>query len=156
NGFGRIGRNVLRGISEHNRNDLAVVAINDLGDVETNVHLLKYDLVHGPYRGEVNAASDSFDIGKSPIKGLAQRDPLKITLEDLGVDIVMECTGVFSDREKAAMHLRAGAKKVLVSAPSKGADLTVVYGVNHEKLERSHEVVSNASCTTNCLAPVAK
>jgi glyceraldehyde 3-phosphate dehydrogenase len=156
NGFGRIGRNVLRAISENNRKDLAVVAINDLGDVETNVHLLKYDSVHGPFRGEVRTASDSFDAGFGTIKVLAERDPSKLPWADLGVDVVMECTGVFSDREKAAMHLRAGAKKVLVSAPSKGADLTVVYGVNHEKLERSHEVVSNASCTTNCLAPVAK
>jgi glyceraldehyde 3-phosphate dehydrogenase len=156
NGFGRIGRNVLRAISENNRKDLAVVAINDLGDVATNVHLLKYDSVHGPFRGEVKASGDSFDIGTGPIKVLAERDPSKLPWADLGVDVVMECTGVFSDREKAAMHLRAGAKKVLVSAPSKGADLTVVYGVNHEKLDRSHEVVSNASCTTNCLAPVAK
>jgi glyceraldehyde 3-phosphate dehydrogenase len=156
NGFGRIGRNVLRGISENNRKDLTVVAINDLSDVETNVHLLKYDSVHGPFRGEVKVASGSFDIGSGPIKVLAERDPSKLPWADLGVDVVMECTGVFSDREKAAMHLRAGAKKVLVSAPSKGADLTVVYGVNHGKLERSHEVVSNASCTTNCLAPVAK
>jgi glyceraldehyde 3-phosphate dehydrogenase len=156
NGFGRIGRNVLRAISENNRKDLAVVAINDLGDVATNVHLLKYDSVHGPFRGEVKVAGDSFDIGSGPIKVLAERDPAKLPWADLGADVVMECTGVFSDREKAAMHLRAGAKKVLISAPSKGADLTVVYGVNHDKLERSHEVVSNASCTTNCLAPVAK
>jgi glyceraldehyde 3-phosphate dehydrogenase len=156
NGFGRIGRNVLRAISENNRKDLAVVAINDLGDVATNVHLLKYDSVHGPFRGEVKVSGGSFDIGSGPIKVLAERDPSKLPWADLNVDVVMECTGVFSDREKAAMHLRAGAKKVLVSAPSKGADLTVVYGVNHDKLERSHEVVSNASCTTNCLAPVAK
>ncbi len=156
NGFGRIGRNVLRAIHEYDRKDLAVVAINDLGDVETNVHLLKYDSVHGPFRGEVKASADSFDIGFGPIKVLAERDPAKLPWRDLDIDVVMECTGVFSDREKAAMHLRAGAKKVLVSAPSKGADLTVVYGVNHEKLERSHEVISNASCTTNCLAPVAK
>jgi glyceraldehyde 3-phosphate dehydrogenase len=156
NGFGRIGRNVLRAISENNRKDLTAVAINDLGDVATNVHLLKYDSVHGPFRGEVKVSGDSFDVGSGPIKVLAERDPSKLPWADLGVDVVMECTGVFSDRDKAAMHLRAGAKKVLVSAPSKGADLTVVYGVNHEKLERSHEVVSNASCTTNCLAPVAK
>jgi glyceraldehyde 3-phosphate dehydrogenase len=156
NGFGRIGRNVLRAISEHNRTDLSIVAINDLGDVETNVHLLKYDSIHGPFRGEVKVESGSFDIGSGPIRVLAERDPLKLPWKEMGVDIVMECTGIFSDREKAAMHLTAGAKKVLVSAPSKGADLTVVYGVNHEKLERSHLVVSNASCTTNCLAPVAK
>ncbi len=156
NGFGRIGRNVLRAISENKRADVSIVAINDLGDAATNVHLLKYDSVHGPFRGEVKAGGHSFDIGAGPVKVLAERDPSKLPWGDLGVDIVMECTGVFSDREKAAMHLRAGAKKVLISAPSKGADLTVVYGVNHDKLERSHEVVSNASCTTNCLAPVAK
>jgi len=156
NGFGRIGRNVLRAISEYNRTDVSIIAINDLGDAQTNVHLLKYDSVHGPFRGEVKVEGSSFDIGFGPIKILAERDPLKLPWKDLDVDIVMECTGVFSDREKAAMHLTAGAKKVLVSAPSKGADLTVVYGVNHDKLERSHQVVSNASCTTNCLAPVAK
>ena len=156
NGFGRIGRNVLRAIQEYNRTDISVVAINDVGDVKTNVHLLKYDSVHGPFRGEVKVTEDGFDIGNGPIKVLAERDPLKLPWASLGVDIVMECTGIFSDREKAAMHLTAGAKKVLVSAPSKGADLTVVYGVNHDKLERGHKVVSNASCTTNCLAPVAK
>ncbi len=155
NGFGRIGRNVLRAISEQNRDDLAIVAINDVGDIKTNVHLLKYDSVHGPFRGEVKVTADGFDIGSGPIKVLAERDPSKLPWADLGVDVVMECTGIFSDREKAAMHLRAGAKKVLVSSPSKGADLTVVYGVNHGKLEAKHEVVSNASCTTNCLAPVA-
>jgi glyceraldehyde 3-phosphate dehydrogenase len=156
NGFGRIGRNVLRAISEYNRKDLAVVAINDLGDAATNVHLLKYDSVHGPFRGEVNVSGGGFDIGFGPIKVLGERDPLKLPWKDMDIDVVMECTGIFTDREKAAMHLTAGAKKVLVSAPSKGADLTVVYGVNHEKLERGHQVVSNASCTTNCLAPVAK
>jgi glyceraldehyde 3-phosphate dehydrogenase len=156
NGFGRIGRNVLRAISEYDRKDVTVVAINDLTDVETNVHLLKYDSVHGPFRGEVRETAGGFDIGLGPIKVLAERDPAKLPWGDMGIDVVMECTGVFSDREKAAIHLRAGAKKVLVSAPSKGADLTVVYGVNHDKLERKHEVVSNASCTTNCLAPVAK
>jgi glyceraldehyde 3-phosphate dehydrogenase len=156
NGFGRIGRNVLRAISENNRTDVSIVAINDVGDVKTNVHLLRYDSVHGPFRGEVKVSGDGFDIGSGPIKVLAERDPLKLPWSALGVDVVMECTGIFSDREKAAMHLTAGAKKVLVSAPSKGADLTVVYGVNHDKLERDHKVVSNASCTTNCLAPVAK
>jgi glyceraldehyde 3-phosphate dehydrogenase len=156
NGFGRIGRNVLRAISEYNRKDISVVAINDLTDVETNVHLLKYDSVHGPFRGELKVSADSFNVGFGPIKVLAERDPVKLPWRDLDIDVVMECTGIFSDREKAALHLRSGAKKVLVSAPSKGADLTVVYGVNHEKLEPKHEVVSNASCTTNCLAPVAK
>jgi glyceraldehyde 3-phosphate dehydrogenase len=156
NGFGRIGRNILRASSEYDRKDLTVVAINDLGDVKTNVHLLRYDSVHGPFRGDVKVSGDSFNVGLGPIKVLAERDPMKLPWRDLDIDVVMECTGIFSDREKAATHLKAGAKKVLVSAPSKGADLTVVYGVNHEKLERKHEVISNASCTTNCLAPVAK
>ncbi|MGA7326420.1 MAG: type I glyceraldehyde-3-phosphate dehydrogenase [Rhodomicrobium sp.] len=156
NGFGRIGRNILRAIHENNRNDIEIIAINDLTDVHTNVHLLKYDSVHGPFRGEIKVGPDYFDIGRGPIKVLAERDPSKLPWAAMNADVVMECTGIFSDREKAAMHLRAGAKKVLVSAPAKGADLTVVYGVNHDKLERGHEVVSNASCTTNCLAPVAK
>ncbi len=156
NGFGRIGRNILRAIHENDRKDIEIIAINDLGDVHTNVHLLKYDSIHGPFRGEIKVGQDYFDIGHGPIKVLAERDPSKLPWAAMNADIVMECTGIFSDREKAAMHLRAGAKKVLVSAPAKGADLTVVYGVNHNKLERSHEVVSNASCTTNCLAPVAK
>jgi glyceraldehyde 3-phosphate dehydrogenase len=156
NGFGRIGRNVLRAIAENNRKDLTVIAINDLTDVETNTHLFKYDSVHGPFRGEVKTSAESFDIGYGPIKVLAERDPSKLPWGALNIDVVMECTGIFTDREKAAQHLKAGAKKVLVSAPSKGADLTVVYGVNNDKLEAKHEVVSNASCTTNCLAPVAK
>jgi glyceraldehyde 3-phosphate dehydrogenase len=156
NGFGRIGRNVLRAIAENNRKDLTVIAINDLTDVETNTHLFKYDSVHGPFRGEVKTSAESFDIGYGPIKVLAERDPSKLPWGALNIDVVMECTGIFTDREKAALHLKAGAKKVLVSAPSKGADLTVVYGVNHDKLEAKHEVISNASCTTNCLAPVAK
>lgn len=156
NGFGRIGRNILRAIHENDRKDIEIIAINDLGDVHTNVHLLKYNSIHGPFRGEIKVGPDYFDIGHGPIKVLAERDPSRLPWAAMNADIVMECTGIFSDREKAAMHLRAGAKKVLVSAPAKGADLTVVYGVNHDKLERSHEVVSNASCTTNCLAPVAK
>lgn len=156
NGFGRIGRNVLRAISEHNRTDLTVVAINDLSDAETNAHLFKYDSVHGPFRGEVKAANGSMNIGFGPIHMLAERDPAKLPWRDHDIDVVMECTGVFSDKDQAAAHLAAGAKKVLVSAPSKGADLTVVYGVNHDRLSPAHEVVSNASCTTNCLAPVAK
>jgi glyceraldehyde 3-phosphate dehydrogenase len=156
NGFGRIGRNVLRAIAEYDRRDLTVVAINDLGDAATNVHLFKYDSVHGPFRGQVKVEGSRFDIGYGPIEVLAEKDPAKLPWKDMDVDVVMECTGIFSDREKAAAHLKSGAKKVLVSAPSKGADLTVVYGVNHTKLEPKHEVVSNASCTTNCLAPVAK
>jgi glyceraldehyde 3-phosphate dehydrogenase len=156
NGFGRIGRNVLRALKEYNRTDVSVVAINDIGDLKTNVHLLKYDSVHGPFRGEVKVEGDGFDIGTGHIKVLSERDPSKLPWGDLGVDIVFESTGIFSDKDKAAVHLNAGAKKVLVSAPSKGADMTVVYGVNHGKLEAGHQVVSNASCTTNCLAPVAK
>ncbi len=156
NGFGRIGRNILRAIAENNRTDLTVVAINDLTDVATNAHLLKYDSVHGPFRGEVKVEGNTIDVGHGPIHVLAERDPTKLPWGKMGIDVVMECTGVFSDRDKAALHLQAGAKKVLVSAPSKGADITVVYGVNHDRVERSHEVISNASCTTNCLAPVAK
>jgi glyceraldehyde 3-phosphate dehydrogenase len=155
-GFGRIGRNVLRAIAESKRKDLEVVAINDLFSVKDNAHLLKYDSVHGPFPGTVKVEANSIDVGSGPIKVLAERDPRKLPWKDLGIDIVMECTGVFTDREKAAQHLEAGAKRVLVSAPSKGADLTVVYGVNHDKLTAAHKVVSNASCTTNCLAPVAK
>jgi glyceraldehyde 3-phosphate dehydrogenase (phosphorylating) len=155
-GFGRIGRNVLRAIVEAKRRDLEVVAINDLVSAKDSAHLFKYDSVHGPFPGQVKVEANSIDVGMGPIKVLAERDPKKLPWKDLGIDIVMECTGIFTDREKAAMHLEAGAKRVLVSAPSKGADLTVVYGVNHDKLTAEHKVVSNASCTTNCLAPVAK
>ena len=155
-GFGRIGRNVLRAIVEAKRRDVEVVAINDLVSAKDNAHLFKHDSVHGPFPGEVKVGADSIDVGMGPIKVLAERDPKKLPWKDLGIDIVMECTGIFTDREKAAQHLEAGAKRVLVSAPSKGADLTVVYGVNHGKLTAEHKVVSNASCTTNCLAPVAK
>jgi glyceraldehyde 3-phosphate dehydrogenase len=156
NGFGRIGRNILRAMIENNRRDLQLVAINDLGSVETNAHLFKYDSVHGRFKGDVKIEGDTMDVGHGPFKVLAEKDPSRLPWRDLGVDIVFECTGIFSDKEKAAVHLAAGAKKVLVSAPSKGADFTVVYGVNHDKLEAGHEVISNASCTTNCLAPVAK
>ncbi|MBX2805110.1 MAG: type I glyceraldehyde-3-phosphate dehydrogenase [Hyphomicrobiales bacterium] len=156
NGFGRIGRNVIRAMAENGRTDIEVVAINDLGSPEMNAHLLKYDSVHGRYPGQIKIEGDMMDIGMGPFKVLAERDPTNLPWADLGVDVVMECTGIFTDKEKAAVHLASGAKKVLVSAPSKGADITVVYGVNHEKIENSHEVISNASCTTNCLAPVAK
>ena len=156
NGFGRIGRNVLRSIVEYDRQDVSIVAINDIGDVATNVHLLKYDSVHGPFRGEVKVEGNTFDVGRGPIQVFAERDPAKLPWADLGIDVVMECTGIFADKEKAIVHLKSGAKKVLVSSPSKGADLTVVYGVNHDKPEPHHNIVSNASCTTNCLAPVAK
>src|SRR5262245_6886986 len=155
-GFGRIGRNVLRAIAEAKRSDLAVVAINDLFSAKDNAHLLRYDSVHGRFPGEVKVDGESLDVGMGPIKVLAERDPKKLPWKALDIDIVMECTGIFTDREKAVAHLEAGAKRVLVSAPSKGADLTVVYGVNHDKLKAEHKVVSNASCTTNCLAPVAK
>ena len=156
NGFGRIGRNVLRAMVENNRKDLQLVAINDLGSVETNAHLFRYDSVHGRFNGDVKIEGDSMNVGLGAFKVLAEKDPSKLPWGDLGVDVVMECTGIFSDKDKAAVHLKAGAKKVLVSAPSKGADMTVVYGVNHDKMEASHQVISNASCTTNCLAPVAK
>jgi glyceraldehyde 3-phosphate dehydrogenase len=155
-GFGRIGRNVLRAIVEAKRKDLEIVAINDLVSAKDNAHLLKYDSVHGPFPGTIKVEADTIDVGTGPIKVLAERDPRKLPWKALGVDIVMECTGIFTDREKAAQHLEAGARRVLVSAPSKGADLTVVYGVNDGALTAEHKVVSNASCTTNCLAPVAK
>ncbi len=156
NGFGRIGRNVLRAIAESKRKDITVVAINDLGPVETNAHLLRFDSVHGRFPGEVTVKGDTIDCGMGPIKVLAVRDPAQLPWKELGVDIALECTGIFTSKEKASAHLTAGAKRVLVSAPADNADLTVVYGVNHDKLTKDHLVVSNASCTTNCLAPVAK
>ncbi len=156
NGFGRIGRNVLRAIAESGRKDVEVVGINDLGPVETNAHLLRFDSVHGRFPGEVKVEGDSIDVGNGKIKVTAERDPSKLPWQELGVDIAMECTGIFSSKDKASAHLTAGAKRVLVSAPSDGADLTVVYGVNHDKLTRDHLVISTGSCTTNCLAPVAK
>ncbi len=156
NGFGRIGRNVLRAIVESGRRDINVVAINDLGPVETNAHLLRFDSVHGRFPGEVKVEGDTIDVGRGPIKVTALRDPAELPHAALGVDIALECSGIFTSKAKASAHLKAGAKRVLVSAPADGADLTVVYGVNHDKLTRDHLVVSNASCTTNCLAPVAK
>ena len=155
NGFGRIGRLVLRAAHEAGRDDLEFVAINDLGSVEANAQLLRYDSVHGRFPGEVKTSGDSMDLGGGPIKVFAERDPKKLPWGKLGVDTVLECTGIFAKRELAALHLEAGAKKVLVSAPCEGADMTVVYGVNHDKLNNNHGIVSNASCTTNCLAPVA-
>jgi glyceraldehyde 3-phosphate dehydrogenase len=156
NGFGRIGRNVLRAIFEAKRDDIEVVAINDLGPVETNAHLLRYDSVHGRFPGTVTIDGDSIDIGRGKIKVCAVRDPATLPWKELGIDVALECTGLFTAREKAAAHLAAGAKRVLVSAPADGADFTVVYGVNHDQLTKDHLVVSNGSCTTNCLAPVAK
>ncbi len=156
NGFGRIGRIVLRALHESGRKDIQVVAVNDLGSVDTNAHLLQYDSVHGRFPGKVKVTKTGINIGRGAIRVTAERNPAKLPWEKLGVDIALECTGLFTSRDAAAQHLAAGAKKVLVSAPATGADLTVVYGVNHTKLRKSHKVVSNASCTTNCLAPVAK
>lgn len=155
NGFGRIGRLVLRGILESRRNDVEVVAINDLGSPEMNAHLLKYDSNHGRFDGDVSVTGDTMTIGANAIKVTAERDPAALPWGELGVDIAMECTGFFTDRAGAGKHIEAGARKVLISAPAKDVDLTVVYGVNHDKLEAGHTIVSNASCTTNCLAPVA-
>jgi glyceraldehyde 3-phosphate dehydrogenase len=156
NGFGRIGRNILRAIAEAKRDDIEVVGINDLGPVETNAHLLRFDTVHGRFPGEVTVKGDTISLGNGAIKVAAIRDPAQLPWKDLGVDIALECTGLFTSKDKASAHLTAGAKRVLVSAPADGVDLTVVYGVNHDKLTKDHKVVSNASCTTNCLAPVAK
>src|ERR1700754_4783904 len=155
-GFGRIGRNVLRAIVESGRTDIEVVGINDLGPVETNAHLLRYDSVHGRFPGEVTVKGDTISVGNGAIKVTAIKDPATLPWKDLGVDIALECTGIFTAKDKASAHLTAGAKRVLVSAPADGADITVVYGVNHDKLTKQHMVVSNGSCTTNCLAPVAK
>lgn len=156
NGFGRIGRLVLRSIVEHARQDIEVVAINDLGPVETNAHLLRYDSVHGRFPGNVVVDGDTIDVGFGKIKVTAIRDPKDLPHKDLGVDIALECTGLFTTRDKAAAHLEAGAKRVIVSAPCDNADKTIVYGVNHQTLTANDLVISNASCTTNCLAPIAK
>ncbi len=153
NGFGRIGRLVLRAAAEAGRNDVQFVAVNDLGPVKTNAHLLKYDSVHGTFPGEVSSDDNSMTVNGQKVQVLSERDPTKLPWGDLGVDVVMECTGIFSARDKAAVHLEAGASKVLVSAPSAGADATIVFGVNNGALTKEHKVVSNASCTTNCLAP---
>ncbi|MBL8582371.1 MAG: type I glyceraldehyde-3-phosphate dehydrogenase [Rhizobiaceae bacterium] len=154
NGFGRIGRNIVRAIYESGRKDIDVVAVNDLGPVETNAHLLRFDSVHGKFPHEVTVSGDTISVGSEKFKVLAVKDPAQLPWKDLGVDIALECTGIFTARDKAAAHLTAGAKRVIVSAPSDGADFTVVYGVNHDKLTKDHVVVSNASCTTNCLAPL--
>jgi glyceraldehyde 3-phosphate dehydrogenase len=155
NGFGRIGRNVLRAIVESGRRDIEVVAINDLGPVETNAHLLRYDTIHGRFPGEVTVKGDTIDVGRGPMKVTAIRNPAELPHKEFDIDVALECTGIFTSKEQASAHLTAGAKRVLVSAPSDGADLTVVYGVNDDKLTSEHKIVSNASCTTNCLAPVA-
>jgi glyceraldehyde-3-phosphate dehydrogenase type I len=156
NGFGRIGRNVLRAIAEAGRTDIEVVGINDLAPVETNAHLLRFDSVHGRFPGEVTVKGDAISVGNGLIKVTAIKEPTTLPWKDLGVDVALECTGIFTSKDKAAAHLAAGAKRVIISAPADGVDLTVVYGVNHDKLTPHHKVVSNASCTTNCLAPVAK
>ncbi|NQU60976.1 MAG: type I glyceraldehyde-3-phosphate dehydrogenase [Rhodospirillales bacterium] len=155
NGFGRIGRLVMRGIMESQRTDVEIVGINDLGSVEINAHLLKYDSVHGTIPNDIVIDNGTIDAGTGPIRVTAERDPANLPWKELGVDVALECTGFFTDRASASKHLDAGAAKVLISAPGKEVDLTVVYGVNHDKLEAHHTVVSNASCTTNCLAPVA-
>jgi glyceraldehyde 3-phosphate dehydrogenase len=153
NGFGRIGRNVLRAIVESGRTDIEVIALNDLGPVETNAHLMRYDSVHGRFPGTVTVKGDTIDVGRGPIKVTAERDPKALPWGD--VDVALECTGIFTDRAKAALHLENGSKRVIVSAPCSGADKTIVFGVNDKALTREDRVISNASCTTNCLAPVA-
>ena len=155
NGFGRIGRNILRAIAEAGRKDIEVVGINDLGPAETNAHLLRYDSIHGRFPGEVTTGDNWMDIGRGKIRVTAERDPAKLPWRELGVDVALECTGIFTKRDTAAKHLEAGAKKVIVSAPADGADMTIVMGVNQEALKPQHQVISNGSCTTNCLAPVA-
>ena len=159
NGFGRIGRNVLRAIIESGRTDIEVVGINDLGPVETNAHLIRFDSVHGRFPGTVTVDGNTIDVGRGPIRVTAERDPKNLPWKELGVDIALECTGIFTDPAKASAHLDAGAKKVLISGPlsgTAGAEKTIVYGVNHDTLTADDTIVSNASCTTNCLAPVAK
>jgi len=155
NGFGRIGRLVMRAALEHPAKEVEVVGINDLGPVETNAHLLRYDSVHGRFAGEVTTGENWMDAGRGKIRVTAERDPAKLPWRELGVDVALECTGIFTKRDAAAKHLEAGAKKVIVSAPADGADMTVVMGVNQESLKPQHQVISNGSCTTNCLAPVA-
>lgn len=156
NGFGRIGRNILRAIVESGRTDIEVVAVNDLAPVETNAHLLRFDSVHGRFPSTVEVDGDALVVDGRRIRVTAIKNPAELPHRELGVDIALECTGIFTSKEKAKAHLDAGAKRVIVSAPADGADLTVVYGVNHDKLTPDHLVISNASCTTNCLAPVAK
>ena len=155
NGFGRTGRMALRAAHETKSEDVEVVAINDIGAVATNAHLLKYDSVHGRFPGEVTTGDNWMDIGRGKIVVTAERDPAQLPWRNLGIDVVLECTGAFTKRQAAAKHLEAGAKRVIVSAPAEGADITVVMGVNHHELRPEHKVISNASCTTNCLAPVA-
>ena len=156
NGFGRLGRLVLRAIIENSNSDIKVVGINDLGSVQDNAFLLKYDSVHGPFPAPIKVDGNTMDVGQGPIRITSERDPSKLPWKELNVDIAFECTGIFTSGDKARLHLDAGAKKVLISAPGTDIDLTTVYGVNHDKIEAGHRIISNASCTTNCLAPVAK
>ncbi len=156
NGFGRIGRLIMRAAIENKRRDVEIVAINDLGPVETNAHLLQYDSVHGKLLEKVLVDGNGIQVGNSRIKVTAEKDPAKLPWGELGVDVALECTGIFASKDAASAHIEAGARRVLISAPATGADITVVYGVNHSDLNAGHRVVSNASCTTNCLAPVAK
>ena len=155
NGFGRIGRNILRSIIENKNDNIKVVGINDLGPIETNAHLLKYDSVHGLLNKDVIINGSDLNVGTGPIKVTSERNPENLPWKELDVDVVLECTGIFTSKEKAQQHITAGAKKVLISAPASGVDLTVVYGVNHKKISSEHQILSNASCTTNCLAPLA-
>ena len=155
NGFGRIGRNILRSIIENKNHNIKVVGINDLGPIETNAHLLKYDSVHGILNRDVIINGSDLDVGTGPIKVTSERNPENLPWKELDVDVVLECTGIFTSKEKAQQHITAGANKVLISAPASGVDLTVVYGVNHKKISSEHQILSNASCTTNCLAPLA-
>ena len=155
NGFGRIGRNILRSIIENKNDNIKVVGINDLGSIETNAHLLKYDSVHGILNRDVIINVSDIDVGTGPIKVTSERNPENLPWKELDVDVVLECTGIFTSKVKAQQHITAGAKKVLISAPASGVDLTVVYGVNHKKITSEHQILSNASCTTNCLAPLA-
>ena len=155
NGFGRIGRNILRAIIENKNDNIKVVGINDLGPIETNAHLLKYDSVHGLLNKDIIINGSDLDVGTGPIKVTSERNPENLPWKELDVDVVLECTGIFTSKEKAQQHIIAGAKKVLISAPASGVDLTVVYGVNHKKISSEHQILSNASCTTNCLAPLA-
>jgi len=155
NGFGRIGRMVLRALCEKNRKNIQIVAINDLGSLASNAHLFKYDSVHGRFKGNIQITEDTIDVGLGPIRVTAEPNPEKLPWATLNVDLVMECSGRFTKKEDAGKHLTAGAKRVLISAPAEGADLTVVYGVNHTQIKPEHKILSNASCTTNCLAPVA-
>ena len=155
NGFGRIGRLTLRAILENNNNNFEVVAINDLGDINSNIHLFKYDSVHGTFKQDIKIIENNVEINEKKIRFYSEKDPISLPWNELNVDLVIESTGFFTDRDSAYKHIEAGARKVLISAPGKNPDLTVVYGVNHNMITSSHKIISNGSCTTNCLAPIA-